>query len=94
MTGSNVEGDGPEAGKPKENDTSRNATDPPVSDRVFYGDQSAHLAFQQQLAEMLARADITEEQRQQILIAATCPCCGAGGLSLSLNIKSDKTPQF
>jgi len=67
---------------------------PADTDRVFYGDQSAHLAFQQQLTEMLARADITEEQRQQILIAATCPCCGAGGLSLSLTIKNDDTPQF
>ena len=68
--------------------------DPPASGRILYGDQAAHLAFQKQLAEMLARADITEEQRQQILIAATCPCCGAAGMSLSLNIKTDKTPQF
>jgi hypothetical protein len=68
--------------------------DRPEPDRVLYGDQSAHLAFQQQIAEMLARADITEEQRQQILIAATCPCCGAGGLSLSLKIKPGGTPGF
>lgn len=73
---------------PGENDA------PSASDRILYGDQSAHLAFQQQLAEMLARADITEEQRQRILIAATCPCCGAGGLSLSLKIKTDWTPKF
>jgi len=66
----------------------------PALDRVVFGDQSAHFAFQQQLAEMLSRAEITEEQRQQILIAATCPCCGAGGLSLSLSIKTDETPQF
>ena len=66
----------------------------PIPDRVVFGDQSAHFAFQQQLAEMLSSADITEEQRQQILIAATCPCCGAGSLSLSLNLKTDDTPQF
>ena len=66
----------------------------PVDGRVQYGDQAAHLAFQQQIAEMLARADITEEQRQQILIAATCPCCGAGGLSISLKIKPGGTPGF
>ena len=75
--------------------------DPPATDdadpadgRVRYGDQAAHLAFQQQIAEMLVRADITEEQRQQILIAATCPCCGAGGLSISLKIKPGGTPGF
>ena len=66
----------------------------PAAGRVQYGDQSAHLAFQQQIADMLARADITEEQRQQILIAATCPCCGTGGLSISLKIKSGDTPGF
>ena len=32
---------------PPENDA------PPAADRILYGDQSAHLAFQQQLAEML-----------------------------------------
>jgi hypothetical protein len=78
----------------REDDKARVAVDSPAPGRVFYGDQSGHLAFQQQLTQMLARADITEEQRQQILIAATCPCCGAGGLSLSLNIKPDGTPQF
>ena len=48
---------------------------------------SAHLAFQREIADLLADADITEEQRQQFLIAASCPCCGAGGLSLSLSLK-------
>lgn len=65
-----------------------------ASDRIQYGDQSSHLAFQKQLAELLSQADITEEQRQQFLIAATCPCCGAGGLSLSLKLKTDTTPGF
>ena len=50
--------------------------------------------FQQQLADLLDQADITEEQRQQFLIAASCPCCGAGGLSLSLSLKPDSTPRF
>ncbi|MDA0239450.1 MAG: hypothetical protein O3A84_05415 [Proteobacteria bacterium] len=65
-----------------------------ASNRFQYGDQSAHLAFQRQLTELLSQADITEEQRQQFLIAATCPCCGAGGLSLSLKLKTDTTPGF
>ena len=73
---------------PGENDA------PSASDRILYGDQSAHLAFQQQLSELLAQADITEEERQQFLIAASCPCCGAGGLSISLKLKSGSTPTF
>ena len=55
---------------------------------------SVHLAFQRQLAELLAQADITEEQRQRFLIAAACPCCGAGGLSLSLPLKPGASPRF
>ena len=75
-------------------DTPRPADARPASDRIQYGEQSAHLAFQQQLTALLEQADITEEQRQQFLIAATCPCCGAGGLSLSLKLKPDTTPGF
>jgi hypothetical protein len=65
-----------------------------TDDRIQFGEQAAHLAFQKQIAELLEQADITEEQRQQFLIAATCPCCGAGGLSLSLNLKPDAAPGF
>ena len=73
------------------------ATETPEADlsgQVQYGELSAHLAFQQQLADLLDQADITEEQRQQFLIAASCPCCGAGGLSLSLDLKPNVTPRF
>lgn len=89
MTSSNNKDD-----RQAEPDAPPAAADAPASDRIQVDDQAVHLAFQQQLADMLARADVTEEQRQQILIAATCPCCGAGGLSLSLTIKSDKPPEF
>ena len=65
---------------------------PDPDDRIVYGDQSVHTAFQQRIADLLANADISEEERQQILIALSCPCCGSGGVSLSLRIKS--TPSF
>ena len=74
--------------------TDSGSKDDATPDRIQYGDQAAHLAFQNQLAELLGRADITEEQRQQFLIAATCPCCGAGGLSLSLKLKTEEPPRF
>ena len=61
---------------------------------MSFGDVSAHIAFQREIAAMLAEADITEEQRQQFLIAASCPCCGAGGLSLSLSLKRGAAPKF
>jgi hypothetical protein len=55
--------------------------------QVQYGDQSLHNAFEQNIREMLDRADITEEQKQQILAALHCPCCGSGGVSITVKLK-------
>jgi hypothetical protein len=46
-----------------------------------------HDLFEQQTAEILDRADLDEEQRQSILLAMSCPCCGGGGPSLSFKLK-------
>jgi len=48
---------------------------------------SLHELFEQQAQQMLERADIDEEQRQSILVAMACPCCGAGGMSFSVKLK-------
>ena len=55
--------------------------------QVFTSDQSMHEVMRQQIAEMLANSDLTEEQKQQILVAMQCPCCGSGGVSLSIKLK-------
>jgi hypothetical protein len=60
---------------------------PQEPEQVIYGDQSLHLAFEQNLREMLDRAELTEEQKQQILAALHCPCCGSGGMSISVKLK-------
>jgi hypothetical protein len=62
-------------------------TDEPPYDDITFSDQPLHTVFEQQIREMLDRADITEEQKQQILVALQCPCCGSGGLSLSVKLK-------
>jgi hypothetical protein len=62
-------------------------TDQPDDFDLSFSDQPLHSVFEQQIREMLDRADITEEQRQQILVALQCPCCGSGGLSLSVKLK-------
>jgi len=36
---------------------------------------------------MLESADLDEEQKQSILVAMACPCCGAGGMSFSVKLK-------
>ncbi len=56
---------------------------------------SLHQAIQQQIAEVLANSGLSEEEKQQILVAMQCPCCGAGGLSLSIKLPPGrKTPSF
>jgi hypothetical protein len=57
------------------------------SSLVTASNLSLHELFEQQARNMLDRADIDEEQRQSILVAMACPCCGAGGMSFSVKLK-------
>jgi hypothetical protein len=52
---------------------------------------SLHELFEQQARNMLERADIDEEQRQSILVAMACPCCGAGSMSFSVKLKAEES---
>jgi hypothetical protein len=54
---------------------------------IAFGAASLHDLFQQQVRSMLDRTDLDEEQKQSVLIAASCPCCGAGGLSFTAKLK-------
>ena len=57
---------------------------------VRAGDFSLHALFQQQAMRLLDRADLTEEQKQNVLVAMSCPCCGAGGLNYTVKLKRKK----
>jgi hypothetical protein len=63
---------------------------PTADDRVFASNLTLHELFQQQTADMLERADLSEEQKQSILIGMTCPCCGAGGFSFTAKLGRGK----
>jgi hypothetical protein len=56
-------------------------------EQVFASSLSLHDLFQQQTRQMLDRTDLDEEQKQTVLIAMSCPCCGAGGMSFTLPLK-------
>ena len=56
---------------------------------VSVSNLSLHELFEQQARHMLDRADLDEEQKQTILVALSCPCCGAGGMSLSVKLKPE-----
>jgi hypothetical protein len=58
-----------------------------AGDAVSVSNLSLHELFEQQAREMLDRADLDEEQKQAILVAMACPCCGAGGMSYSFKLK-------
>jgi hypothetical protein len=57
---------------------------------VSVSNLSLHDLFEQQARNMLERADIDEEQKQSILVAMACPCCGAGGMSFSVKLKAEE----
>jgi hypothetical protein len=60
---------------------------PPDDERILASDLTLHDLFAQQTTAMLDRADLTEEQKQSILIGMSCPCCGAGGFSFTAKLK-------
>ena len=58
-----------------------------AEEQIAYSNLSLHELFQQQTRAMLDRTDLDEEQKQNILIAMSCPCCGAGGMSYTAKLK-------
>lgn len=56
-------------------------------DRIVTTNLSLHQLFEQQASRMLDCADLTEEQKQSILIGLSCPCCGAGGFSFTAKLR-------
>jgi hypothetical protein len=72
------------ADKTPETDATAPASD---ADPIASSNLSLHDLFQQQMRGMLDNTDLDEEAKQGILIAASCPCCGAGGMSFTAKIK-------
>ena len=65
-------------------------TAPQPDDQVKTGNFSLHDLFTQQAMKMLDRTDLNEEQKQSVLVAMNCPCCGAGGMSFTAKLKRRK----
>jgi hypothetical protein len=72
--------------KPSSSDADTGSGD----DQIFAGNSTLHDLFQRQTAAMLDRADLSDEEKQTILIAMNCPCCGAGGMSYTVKLKQGK----
>ena len=77
------------ASPPKATPRATPETETPLApdDRIVTSNLSLHQLFEQQTAQMLERADLSEEQKQSILIGMNCPCCGAGGFSFTAKLR-------
>lgn len=74
--------------RPAPPETTADGVDNDIS-AVSVSNLSLHELFEQQARHMLERADLDEEQKQTILVALSCPCCGAGGMSFSVKLKPE-----
>jgi hypothetical protein len=63
------------------------ASEPAQEDQISYSALSLHQLFEQQTRQMLDRTDLDEEQKQNVLVAMSCPCCGAGAMSFTVKLK-------
>jgi hypothetical protein len=59
----------------------------PFDDQILSSNLTLHELFQRQTATILDRADLSDEERQSILIGMSCPCCGGGGFSFTAKLK-------
>jgi hypothetical protein len=80
--------------KKSEKKPSRTIVKPPpepspatTDDQILASNLTLHELFQKQTSAMLDRADLTDEQKQSILIGMSCPCCGGGGFSFTAKLK-------
>ena len=62
-------------------------SDTSIDDQIISSNLSLHELFQQQTRQILDRADLEEEQKQNILVAMSCPCCGAGAMSYTAKLR-------
>ena len=53
-------------------------------------DANVHQMMREQMLKVLADSDMTEEQKQQVLVAMSCPCCGGSGMALTIPLDGSK----
>ena len=58
--------------------------------QIFTGGLSLHDLFQQQVRQTLDQSDLDEDAKQAILVAMSCPCCGAGGMNYTAKLNRRK----
>lgn len=67
----------------KSDPDAKSAADIALEERVSFGN-AMHLDFEQQIQNILATWDLSDEDRQSILAGMSCPCCGGNGASFTI----------
>ena len=80
----------PSRRKPASRKSARRPKKRPKIGQIFTGDEALHELFREQAAGVLDDTDIGEEEKQSILLAMSCPCCGAGSMSFSVKMRPKK----
>jgi hypothetical protein len=57
-----------------------------AEEQIVASNLSLHELFQQQTMAMLARTDLDEEAKQNVLLAMSCPCCGGSAMSFTAKL--------
>jgi hypothetical protein len=78
---------GPEPTAPVETPVSDSRDATLAEDQIAFSGLSLHELFEKQTRDLLDRSDLDEEQKQSILVAMSCPCCGGGAFSYTAKIR-------
>jgi hypothetical protein len=79
---------------PPSRPATRDATDAEIDDPIAWAMESAdksnavlHNLFNTNVREMMDDAGLTEEEKQTVLVAMACPCCGSGTASFTYKLR-------
>lgn len=74
--------------------TVREITEAEMDDAIAWAMESAdksnatlHDLFNKHVREVMDEAGLTEEEKQTVLVAMACPCCGSGTASFSYKLR-------
>jgi hypothetical protein len=72
----------------------REVTDTEIDDTIAWAMESAdksnaalHEMFNTHIREVMDDAGLTEEEKQTVLVALACPCCGSGTASFTYKLR-------
>ncbi len=72
----------------KKNPSPKTAADKALENRVSFGG-SIHTGFVQQVQNLMAESDLSQEDREKILSNMSCPCCGGNGASFTVKLNKN-----